>query len=131
MGQPLPDVAMGRRAALDAAFQAAALGLAIQALAPDAALAASGIGAQAERGAAAYGSLEKIEEYAAAVKACRRLVASTDFDLKAKRKDVERTIGRTVEPLIDAMLLNELSFELSDAQLAQAAALPQEMKVTP
>lgn len=128
-GQPPPDVAVSRRAALGTVFHGALLGLASQLVVSEPAFAASGIGAQAERGAAEYGSLEKIEEYAAAIKACRRAVANPEIEVKAKRKDVERTISRVVEPLIDAMLLNELSFELSDAQLAKGAALPQEMKV--
>ena len=122
---PEKKALLGRRAAL----QVASLALAAQAFAPSPSLAASGIGAQAERGAAAYGSLEKIEEYASSVKACRRLVANPEFEVKSKRKEVERTISRAVDPLIDAMLLNELSFELTDEQLATAAALPQEMKV--
>ena len=74
------------------------------------------------------GSVGKIEEYLVAVKNARRVVSSDEFDLKHKRKEVERLISRTVEPLIDAMLLNELSFELSDEELAKGAALPQELK---
>jgi len=128
-GQPPFDATVSRRFAFSTAFQGAALGVASQVIVSEPALAASGIGAQAERGAAEYGSLEKIEEYAAAIKACRRAVANPEIEVRSKRKDVERTISRVVEPLIDAMLLNELSFALSDEQLAKGAALPQEMKV--
>eukprot|EP00614_Pseudopedinella_elastica_P022049 CAMPEP_0172616534 /NCGR_PEP_ID=MMETSP1068-20121228/65246_1 /TAXON_ID=35684 /ORGANISM="Pseudopedinella elastica, Strain CCMP716" /LENGTH=218 /DNA_ID=CAMNT_0013421997 /DNA_START=76 /DNA_END=732 /DNA_ORIENTATION=+ len=91
--------------------------------------AASGIMSQPELyGKAAYGSLEKIEEYVRAVNGCRRVIRSDDSSSRQKKKEVERVISRAVEPMLDAMLLNELSLDLEDDDLKKGAALPQEMK---
>ena len=95
---------------------------------PAPAAAAGGILAQPEVGRAAYGSPQKIEEYMGAIKNTRRLVADSETEVRAKKKIIDRLIGRSVEPLIDAMLLNELPLELSDEQLLAAAQCPQEMK---
>jgi hypothetical protein len=118
-----PLSATSRREALGAAALAWGLGGASPSWA------AGGIGAQAEAGSNRYGSVGKIEEYLKTVKNLRRTVASEENELRLKKKEIERVIPRSIEPLIDAMLLNELDFELSEAELQRGAALPQLMKV--
>lgn len=85
--------------------------------------AAGGILGQPDTSGDMYGSLGKMTEYLNNLKELGATVPR-EGSVKSKQKLLERAIDRTVAPLEDAMLLNQLSFDLSAEETMRAATLP-------
>jgi hypothetical protein len=121
-----------RRILLDAM---ASLGIAaafVQAPYRSTAVEAGGVLARPGIGDSKYGSVGKMFEYVAEIQKLRSSVASVNIsdkkNVKSKREEVKLAVSQAIEPLIDAMLLNDLPLELPASVVARARALPLEVK---
>ena len=88
------------------------------------AFAANGILAQQSTSTGAlYGTVGKIDEYLGTLKATMSAISGEEAP-SVKRKILARALDRAASPMLDAMLLNELSFDLSEEDLQRGASLP-------
>ena len=69
----------------------------------------------------------KTDEYVATLRAANTAISGEDAP-SAKRKILFRALDRAASPMLDAMLLNELSLDLSDEELQRGASLPLAIK---